>query len=249
MCAGTGTGGRRPAPFGAAETLAVIVLPYPLVLLTALAIFGHLPAPAEREAKVWLLALLQAPAQLLVFATACLLLARGGDPRAFAALGWRSGFWSGFGRGLLWYLPFGAAWWLLTRLYVVLLQRLGLELPLQPILGVFAAGRTPDWALPLLVAEVACIGPLFEEFAFRGFLFGWLEGRSGAVTATFLSSAVWGLLHGDLLLVPPLFVLGLVLCWLRVRRGLWAAFGLHAAHNAFVVAAVVGGLTPTGSGG
>ena len=84
-------------------------------------------------------------------------------------------------------------------------------------------------ALLLLVAGVV---PFAEELLFRGMLYPLLRARLGAVTAVVLNAAIFAAAHVIWLLLPGLFVVGLILAFLRERSGsIWPSVALHAAQN------------------
>jgi membrane protease YdiL (CAAX protease family) len=114
-------------------------------------------------------------------------------------------------------------------------------------LGLIAAG--------LMVIVVA---PTAEEFFFRGFFYKALRTRFPIVTAALIDGVLFGVIHYDfsgsdlLLLLPPLAVLGFVLCLVYERTGsLFSVIALHSFNNtiayavqadAGVVSAVLGPL-------
>ena len=80
------------------------------------------------------------------------------------------------------------------------------------------------------------IAPLMEELFFRGFLYPVLARRVGVVIATFLTSALFGLLHGAQLgyswAVLIIFLVGLVLTVVRaVTKSVAASFLTHVGYN------------------
>jgi len=84
-------------------------------------------------------------------------------------------------------------------------------------------------ALLLLVAVVA---PFAEELLFRGMLYPLLRARTGAFGAIVLSAAIFAAAHVVPLLMPGLFVVGLLLAYLRERSGsIWPGVALHALQN------------------
>jgi len=98
-------------------------------------------------------------------------------------------------------------------------------------------------ALPMLLFGVLIVAPITEELMFRGFLHrGWTASRLGVVGTIVLSSALWTVLHQQynaygLLCV---FVLGLVLGWIRQRSASTTpAIILHALNNLAATAFVV----------
>ncbi len=76
------------------------------------------------------------------------------------------------------------------------------------------------------------LAPLFEETIFRGVLLPVLARRLGSGWGLALSAAVFGIAHLSLGELPPLFMLGLGLGWLRLSTGrLSASIWLHALWN------------------
>jgi membrane protease YdiL (CAAX protease family) len=74
----------------------------------------------------------------------------------------------------------------------------------------------------LFFLAVVVVGPVAEEVAFRGFLFRGLSvswfGLAGTLVAT---SAIWAAMHiqYDWLVTAQIFLIGLVLGWLRWASG------------------------------
>lgn len=88
-------------------------------------------------------------------------------------------------------------------------------------------------ALLLLVAGVV---PFAEELLFRGMLYPLLRARFGGAAAVLLNAALFAAAHVVLLLLPGLFVVGLLLAYLRERSGsIWPSVALHAAQNGTVL--------------
>ncbi|WP_301173245.1 CPBP family intramembrane glutamic endopeptidase [Brevibacillus nitrificans] len=74
--------------------------------------------------------------------------------------------------------------------------------------------------------------PIAEEILFRGVIQTYLVRRVGAVIGIVLSSLWFALLHIDLALFVPLFVIGLGLGFVRHRYdSIWGAVLLHAVNN------------------
>lgn len=96
--------------------------------------------------------------------------------------------------------------------------------------------------LPLLWLYVVVAAPLGEEIIFRGFLFrGVAESRAGVAAAVVLASLLWTALH---IQYGPyelswIFVLGLVLGWVRHRSGSTTlCVVLHLLFNASAMIAL-----------
>jgi len=127
--------------------------------------------------------------------------------------------------------------------------------PLLEGIGAWVA-ESPALAVPAAFFVVAVLVPAVEEFVFRGALFGGfyrlglrlLLGRrkptddegeparlrwASLVPAALVSSAIFAALHFSPVILPALFLLALVLCYLYWRTGsLLAPFFAHATFNA-----------------
>lgn len=102
---------------------------------------------------------------------------------------------------------------------------------------------TPWWprhapsaaTLRLLLPLTVLAAPLFEEFIFRGLIFGGLRRMAGALPAALASAALFAIVHPPLAMVP-VFVLGLCAAWAYERsKSLLAPMLVHAAYNAMVL--------------
>ena len=136
--------------------------------------------------------------------------------------------------------------WLWIALGLIVLAVI-VSLLLEPILH---AGRDqglapdrwqPDRA-PAFVANaivIATVVPLGEELFFRGLGVRALAplGSAVAVAATAL---VFALAHGFLTGLPPLFLFGLAVAWVRLRSdSVWPGVIAHGAYNLLGIAAIV----------
>jgi membrane protease YdiL (CAAX protease family) len=92
------------------------------------------------------------------------------------------------------------------------------------------AGDLP--ALALVLFTGALLAPVSEELIFRGFVFGALERRWGAIPAALASSLVFAVFHPPLFTMLPIFVVGALLCYVYHRTGslYWAMF-FHFLFN------------------
>lgn len=103
-------------------------------------------------------------------------------------------------------------------------------------------------ALPIAVLSIVratFLSPVGEELLFRGALFGWLRTRLPAWLTVVLTSALWTPAHfGIPAALPYVFVLGLVMGWMRERYGsVMPGLIFHCVHNGvllLVVYAAVG---------
>ena len=89
------------------------------------------------------------------------------------------------------------------------------------------------WMLPLAVIAA----PIFEEFIFRGLIFGGLRRSFGVWPATLASAAVFAIVHPAFSLLP-VFVMGVCAALVYERtRSLLAPMLVHAVYNAGVIGA------------
>ncbi len=146
----------------------------------------------------------------------------------------------------------GGDWWGLPVGFVLqILLALGLQ-PLLDLLGVEGppqeVGRLARDAegatVALAVASVVVLAPIAEELLFRGLLLRALRRKWGESAAITASAAVFAALHlldpGAALVVPALFVAGVVMGVAACRRGdLGLAIAIHAGFNLTAVLALV----------
>ncbi len=83
----------------------------------------------------------------------------------------------------------------------------------------------------LLFLAVGLIAPFVEELFFRGTLYPVLKNGLGSFKAALISSLIFGAGHG-LVLFLPMFIYGLLLCYLvEERNSLDAALIIHILNN------------------
>jgi ABC-2 type transport system permease protein len=88
------------------------------------------------------------------------------------------------------------------------------------------------WVWPLAVVAA----PIFEEFIFRGLIYGGLRRSFGVWPATLASAAVFAIMHPAISIVP-VFIMGVCTALLYERtRSLLAPMLAHATYNACVIA-------------
>jgi len=100
----------------------------------------------------------------------------------------------------------------------------------------------------LAFATLVVIAPLSEEILFRGYLYGKLRGKMPLWMAMLLTSALFGLVHGQWNVALDVFALSMVLCSLREITGnIWAGVLLHMLKNslAFYILFINPGLLHT----
>jgi membrane protease YdiL (CAAX protease family) len=108
--------------------------------------------------------------------------------------------------------------------YLYALRHFGISLPAHPL--------SLAWMLPLALLAA----PLFEEFIFRGLIFGGLRRSMPLTTAMFASAAIFAVVHPPVSMLP-VFVLGLCTAWACERtRSLLAPMLTHALYNGAMIA-------------
>lgn len=114
----------------------------------------------------------------------------------------------------------------------------------NPQVEAISGGRTLTprelWLLLLLVAGVV---PFAEELVFRGMLYPLLRARMLPIFAIILNAAIFAAAHFILVLLPGLFVVGLILAYLREQSGsIWPGVLLHALQNSLALLAITAAL-------
>jgi len=106
----------------------------------------------------------------------------------------------------------------------------------NPLLELVLTSANP-LALSCFAITALVLAPLFEETLFRGVLLPVLAQRWGNLAAVLISALVFGIAHLSLGELPPLFVLGLGLGWLRIQSGrLGASVLMHGLWNGLTFA-------------
>jgi membrane protease YdiL (CAAX protease family) len=86
------------------------------------------------------------------------------------------------------------------------------------------------------IALSVVLGPLIEEYLFRGVLQGTLERHVGPAAAIATAAAIFSIAHANRWAIPTYFVYGLATGCVVYRAGsLWAGVALHAATNAWLI--------------
>lgn len=113
------------------------------------------------------------------------------------------------------------------------------------------AYESATWPAFLWIAIIFA-APVQEELLFRGFMWrGLAASRLGWLGASLVCSAVWTLLHVqyDWLEMLTIFLLGMILGWLRHRSGsIWLPVMVHSLNNLVATVAIVLSLNEKGAG-
>jgi len=83
---------------------------------------------------------------------------------------------------------------------------------------------------------IAGLVPFVEELFFRGMVYPLIRARMGAAPAIVLNALLFAVVHFIPLLIPGLFVVGLLLAYLRERSGsIWPSVLYHTLQNALAL--------------
>ena len=98
-----------------------------------------------------------------------------------------------------------------------------------------------NFVLMLLLAGL--VAPVVEEVLFRGIFYGWLRARLPLVAAIVVSAAIFAGAHVIPILLPALFVAGLILAVTYEWSGsLWTTIVIHAIQNSVAVVVIFAAL-------
>jgi ABC-2 type transport system permease protein len=137
---------------------------------------------------------------------------------------------AGVSRAVFWGAAGGVAASLAGLAYIQIV----LALDLFP--AIRNASQFPDRGMAIWLAVLAIgAAPVFEEFIFRGLIFGGLRRSLGLPTATIASAAIFAIVHPPVSVVP-VFVLGVCAALIYDRTKMLAApMIVHAIYNAVLV--------------
>ncbi|MDP3703614.1 MAG: type II CAAX endopeptidase family protein, partial [Candidatus Omnitrophota bacterium] len=128
--------------------------------------------------------------------------------------------------------------WLILLLVLIswVARAIGFQPPLEPIHRLlFLEDRAGVLVLTALLACV--IGPIAEEFFFRGVVYGAIRSRTSRLVAMLISGGLFAVTHTNLMGFLPIGVLGCLLAYLYERTGtLIASITVHVFHNSLLLA-------------
>lgn len=142
------------------------------------------------------------------------------------------GLWTGAGAGVL-CACVGLA-------YLWAARRYGFEPHVASTASAASARPISSHLLPVEVRVLiglltVCAAPVFEEFVFRGLIFGGLRRSLNLPLSAVASAALFAIVHPSFSLLP-VFVLGLGTAWVYERkRMLLAPMATHAVYNAIIL--------------
>ncbi|MCK9487277.1 MAG: CPBP family intramembrane metalloprotease [Dehalococcoidia bacterium] len=151
-----------------------------------------------------------------------------------------------------------AAWWIpatVVGAYAIVLAYGLAILLIEEVTGADLGRLVEGNALPrsdaytdavwlALGLSVVVAAPLGEELFFRAFLFRAFAARWGLVAGMITSGALFALVHFEVSVVLPFWVIGMWFAWTYHRSGsLWTTIAAHAIFNGISFAVTVSGVT------
>lgn len=128
--------------------------------------------------------------------------------------------------------------WIVAYLWSVflkILQEQGIigEFPPQQLVTLFTQGGDPV-AMTLLVIFAVVLAPIVEEIIFRGAIYRFLKSQTNILPAQIISGTFFALMHGNLMSLLPLVVVGIVLARVYEQSGnILTAICFHSCFNGF----------------
>ncbi len=118
----------------------------------------------------------------------------------------------------------------------VALKVFSIEAMPQNVVQTYLKESANSYLIPLTIF-VALLGPVLEEFFFRGFAYAGLKKHFGVWGSACVSSAAFAALHMNAVVFAPIFVLGIFLSYLYESSGsLVPSITAHMLHNGIMVA-------------
>ncbi len=129
--------------------------------------------------------------------------------------------------------------------FIALLIQLALGLPpSNPQLEFLLPDKISIPGVLIMLVFGGFILPIAEEILFRGLLYSWLRQTLKLWPAIIISSAAFGMLHGEISIAVATFLMGIILAWIYERSSsLWPAISIHIINNSiklFILYLLVG---------
>lgn len=143
--------------------------------------------------------------------------------------------WPSVKTGLFGYMAAFPWLFLLFFVTVEIANRVGFQPPVEEIHRLVFGEHRP--AILWLTGVLACVvGPIAEEFLFRGVLYPTLRAQASFPVAMAVSGAVFALIHTNVLGFLPITMLGCLLAYVYERTGsLFAPMAVHITHNTLLL--------------
>lgn len=139
--------------------------------------------------------------------------------------------------------PVSRHWQIIAVLLgLLILPSVGLiAMMIQLALGLPAGNPQLEFLLPdkisipgvlIMLVFGGFIVPIAEEIFFRGILYSWLRQTLRIWPAILISSALFGMLHGEISIAGATFLMGIILAWIYEKStSLWPAISIHIINN------------------
>lgn len=133
-------------------------------------------------------------------------------------------------------LMWGVMAWLQATGYIAWLEKVVGSSSTQDAVALLRESTDP-LSLGLMAFAAVIVAPLAEEVIFRGYLYPVAKSFGGAPVAIFFSALLFAACHGNVPLMLPLFLLGILLALAYEWTGsLWAPISIHFFFNGATVA-------------
>ena len=121
----------------------------------------------------------------------------------------------------------------------ILLEKIGLRYQLNPTIElIFALNH--KLLFSLLLAQIIIFGPVAEELLFRGFIYNFLRQKFSQLGAAFIVSFFFSLLHRQIALILPLFIISLSLCYIYEKtQNIAVPIVFHSLFNTLNITLVL----------
>lgn len=124
-----------------------------------------------------------------------------------------------------------------TVLFALIVQAVWKDFPIDEVQQVGFGNLAVIGDYIAAFVALAIIPPIAEELLFRGYLYGKLRQHRGFWVSAVVTSVVFGIVHLQWNVGIDVFILSLVLCYLREKTGtVWAGIVLHMIKNSIAFA-------------
>lgn len=129
---------------------------------------------------------------------------------------------------------------LINIVYIIILKKFDIPVQSQEIvqqLSTSSAGMFIYLSLFIVI-----FAPIAEEFCFRYFIYDKTLSRYFKLNkylSAVISAAIFSALHTNIAGAPTFFMLGIVLCYIYEKKGLWASVCVHAGYNVISIISIL----------
>lgn len=121
----------------------------------------------------------------------------------------------------------------ILAIWVAILNFFGANLKEQAAVEFFKNLEPPALKISAMLAVVV-LAPIWEEFFFRGFIYGAIKMHFGSAISAIVTSVFFAFIHASLYAFLPIFVLSLLFIFLYEKNGdLRVSMGAHSLFNLF----------------